>query len=114
MQFKVTEYNRNKRSVTATEKFFSLQDFRQRGPEALAEEFRQIQDENLKVNRDFYQVLQDAQTMGVPKFELKKILRQRGISGKNTGKLLRGVLDNLSFNSRILSTETLEGFSHPR
>jgi len=91
MQFKVTEYNRNKRSVTATEKFFSLQDFRQRGPEALGEEFRQIQDENLKVNRDFYQILQDAQTMGVPKFELKKILRQRGISNKNAGRLLRGV-----------------------
>jgi len=91
MQFKVTEYNRNKRSVTATEKFFSLQDFRQRGPEALGEEFRQIQEENLKVNRDFYQILQDAQTMGVPKFELKKILKQRGISGKNAGRLLRGV-----------------------
>jgi len=90
MQFKVTEYGRKKRSVTATEKFFSLQDFRQRGPNVLAEEFKQIQEENLKVNRDFYVILQDAQTMGVDKRTLKKILKQRGISTKNANFLLRG------------------------
>ena len=90
MQFKVTEYGRKKRSVTATEKFFSLQDFRQRGPNVLAEEFRQIQEENLKVNKDFYVILQDAQTMGVDKRTLKKILKQRGISTKNANFLLRG------------------------
>ena len=90
MQFKVTEYGRKKRSVTATEKFFSLEDFRQRGPNVLAEEFRQIQEENLKVNRDFYVILQDAQTMGVDKRTLKKILKQRGISTKNANFLLRG------------------------
>ena len=73
MQYKITEYNNNKRSVTATEKFFSLQDFRQRGPEVLGEEFRDIQEENLKVNKEFYQVLQDAQTMGVSQQKLKKI-----------------------------------------
>ena len=41
MQYKITEYNNNKRSVTATEKIFSLQNFRQRGPEVLVEEFKQ-------------------------------------------------------------------------
>ena len=90
MQYKITEYNNNKRSVTATEKFFSLQDFRQRGPEVMAEEFRDIQNENLKVNKDFYQVLQDAQTMGVSEKELKKIMRKRGLSARNANFLLKG------------------------
>ena len=62
-----------KRSVTATEKFFSLEDFRQRGPNVLAQEFRQIQDETLKVNKDFHLILQDALKTGVPKRELLKI-----------------------------------------
>jgi len=90
MQYKITEYNNNKRSVTATEKFFSLQDFRQRGPEVMAEEFRDIQDENLKVNKEFYQVLEDAQTMGVSQQKLRKIMKERGISSKNASRLLRG------------------------
>jgi len=91
MQFKVTEYNKNKRAVTTTEKFFSLRNFRQRGPEALAEEFKQIQEENLKVNRNFHIILKDAETMGVPKNVLRKVLKQRGISSKDSGKLLRGI-----------------------
>jgi len=91
MEYKITEYNRNKRSVTATEKFFSLENFRQRGPEVLAEEFKKIQEENLRVNKDFYQVLEDAETMGVPKQKLKRIMKKRGISSKNTNKILRGV-----------------------
>ena len=90
MQYKVTEYNRNKRSVTATEKFFSLQDFRERGPEAMAQEFRDIQEENLKVNKEFYQVLQDAQKMGVDSKELKKLMRGRGLSAKNANYLIKG------------------------
>ena len=90
MQYKITDYNRKKKSVTATEKFFSLQDFRQRGPKVLAEEFRQIQEENLKVNKDFYIVLKDAQTMGVDKRTLKRILKKRNISTKNANFLLRG------------------------
>ena len=91
MQFKVTEYNKNKRAVTTTEEFFSLKNFRQRGPDALAEEFKQIQEENLKVNRNFHIILKDAETMGVPKNVLRKILKQRGISSRDSGKLLRGI-----------------------
>jgi len=90
MQYKITEYNRNKRSVTATEKFFSLEDFRQRGPEAMGQEFKDIQDENLKVNKEFYQILQDAQTMGVSSKELKKIMRKRGLSARNANFLIKG------------------------
>ena len=119
MQYKITEYNNNKRSVTATEKFFSLQDFRQRGPEVLGEEFRDIQEENLKVNKEFYQVLQDAQTMGVSQQKLKKIMKDRGISSKNARKLLRGVnIPYTGYDGRMqkrvkdakkLSTEINEG-----
>ena len=56
----------------------------------MAEEFRDIQDENLKVNKEFYQVLQDAQTMGVSQQKLRKIMKDRGISSKNASRLLRG------------------------
>ena len=90
MQYKVTEYNKNKRLVTTTEKLFSLQDYLTRGPERLSREFRDVQEENYRVNRDFYMVLQDALEVGIPERKLKKLLRKRGISGKNANKLLRG------------------------
>ncbi len=90
MEYKITDYNKKARSVTATEKFFSLQDFRQRGPDVLAEEFRKIQDEKLRVNQDFHQILKDAQIMGVDARALKKIMRKRNISARDANFLLKG------------------------
>ena len=90
MQFKVTDYNQKFRSVTQTEKLFSLQDYQNRGPLVLADEFRQIQDETLKVNRDFHMILQDALKTGVPRRELLKILRGRRIPYAKAKKLLDG------------------------
>jgi hypothetical protein len=90
MQYKVTDFNKKSRLVTSTEKLFSLQNFRQRGPEALVDEFRQIQDEKLKVNREFYIVLQDALAAGAKRSDLIKVMKDRGISSKNAFRLLRG------------------------
>ena len=90
MNYKITQYNRNIRSVTTAEKFFSLQNFNQRGPNVMAEEFRNIQEENFKVNQDFYFILKDAETVGVTERELKKLLRKRNISSSKARKLLKG------------------------
>jgi hypothetical protein len=90
MQFKVTEYNRKFRSVTTTEDLFSLENYQNRGPLVLGDEFRQIQNETLKVNREFHLILQDALKTGVPKKELMKILRKRRIPYAKVKKLLDG------------------------
>jgi len=90
MQFKVTDYQKKFRSVTQTEKLFSLENYQNRGPLVLANEFRQIQDETLKVNREFHLILEDALKTGVPKRKLLKILRDRRISYAKAKKLLDG------------------------
>ena len=90
IQFKVTDYNNKFRSVTTTENIFSLENYQNRGPLVLADEFRQIQNETLKVNKDFHMILQDAIKMGVPRKELLKILRKRRLPYAKAKKLLDG------------------------
>ena len=90
MEYKITDYNKKFRSVTKAEKFFSLQDFQNRGPEVIAEEFRNIQDETFRVNQEFYFILQDAMATGVKERDLLKILRKRRISYDKAKKLLKG------------------------
>ena len=97
MNYKITEYNRNIRSVTTAEKFFSLQNFESRGPEVMAEEFKKIQDETFKVNQDFYYILKDAQTVGVSERDLRKLLRDRNISSSKARKILKG--DNIPYTA---------------
>ena len=90
MQFKVTDYNKKFRSVTKAEKFFSLEDFQNRGPLKMAKEFRNIQNETFRVNQDFYFILKDAMETGVKERDLLKILRNRNISYSKAKKLLKG------------------------
>ena len=90
MEYKITEYNKKFRSTTKAEKFYSLQDFQNRGPEKIADEFKNIQDETFRVNQDFYFILQDALTTGVKEQDILKILRKRRISYNKAKKLLKG------------------------
>ena len=87
--YKLTEYNKRKRSVTVAEDFYNLTNLSQRGGEALAEEFRQIQDEALEVQKDFYQTIQDARKLGVSVYKLKELNRKR-LSPKEFFRLLSG------------------------
>jgi len=90
MQFKITDYNKKFRSVTTAEKFFSLENYQNRGPLVMADEFRNIQEETLKVNKEFHNIIQDALKTGVPKRELLKILRKRRIPYAKAKRLLDG------------------------
>tara|TARA_R100001440_G_scaffold1218_2_gene4062 strand:- start:1234 stop:2895 length:1662 start_codon:yes stop_codon:yes gene_type:complete len=90
MEFKITDYNKKFRSTTKAEKFYSLENYQNRGPDVIAKEFRDIQNETFRVNQDFYFILQDALKTGVSEQELLKILRKRKISYSKAKKLLKG------------------------
>lgn len=87
--YKITEYNKNKRSVTSAEKFYTTENIQTRGGKVLEDEFRQIQDEYFKVQQDFYNVLQDALDTGVSKRELRKRNKKR-LSNREFNRILRG------------------------
>jgi hypothetical protein len=87
--YKITEYNKNKRSVTSAEKFYTTENIQTRGGKVLEDEFRKIQDEYFKVQQDFYNVLQDALDAGVSKRELRKRNKKR-LSNREFNTILRG------------------------
>ena len=86
----MTDFRRDKLSVTKAEKFYSLRDAMDRGPEQLQQEFRNIQDEYFRVQQDFYYVLQDALKLGLTKRDIRKIMMKRNFSGREIAMLLGG------------------------
>ncbi len=87
--FKITEYNKDKRAVIEAEKFYTTENIQIRGGDVLVNEFRAIQDEYFKVQEDFYNVLQDALAAGVSKSDLRKKNKKR-LSNKEFNALIRG------------------------
>ena len=90
MNYKMTDFRRNKLSVTKAEKFYSLTDALNRGPDVLSQEFRNIQEEMFRVQQEFHYVLKDALAMGLKKTDIRKIMMKRGFSVRETSALLKG------------------------
>jgi hypothetical protein len=98
MQYKITEFQRDKRSVTTAEDFYSLKNAINRGPDVLANEFRQIQDESFRVQQDFYITLQNALKMGLTKKDLRRIMKDRGMGVREMNMVLRGKMEPFKFS----------------
>jgi hypothetical protein len=98
MQYKITDFQRDKRSVTTAENFYSLKNAINRGPEVLANEFRQIQDESFKVQQDFYITLQNALKMGLTKQDLRRIMKDRNMGTREMNMVLRGKMEPFKFS----------------
>ena len=90
MNYKMTNFRREKLSVTKAEDFYSLKNALNRGPSVLTEEFRGIQDEMFRVKQNMYLVLKDALKLGLTKRDVRKILMKRNFSGREISALLRG------------------------
>jgi len=102
MEYKITSYNYGKRAVTKAEQFYSLENAMSRGPEVMADEFRNIQDEAFRVQQEFYYVLQDALKMGLTKRDVKKILKARGLGKKEIRQLFRGKFIPANYNKDLM------------
>jgi len=95
--YKLTEYNKNKRSVTVSEKFYSTEDIATRGGDVLVKELRKIQDEALLQQRKFYQVVQDAIKMGVPISQIRRANKRR-LSNKEFNRILAGIYTPVNYS----------------
>jgi hypothetical protein len=88
--YKMTDFRRKKLSVTKAENFYNLENAVDRGGDEYVKEFEAIQEEMFKVQQEFYNVLKDASALGLTKQDIRKLMKRRGFSTRETSLLLRG------------------------
>ena len=82
MEFKTGAFNRMMRAVDDTEKLYSPTNYKNRGPEVTLGEFVDMQDEALRIQQGFFQMIQDARTIGLEDSVIKKKLKEQRIGRK--------------------------------
>jgi hypothetical protein len=88
--YKMTDFRRKKLSVTKAENFYNLENAVDRGGDEYVKEFEAIQEEMFKVQQEFYNVLKDASALDLTKQDIRKLMKRRGFSTRETSLLLRG------------------------
>ena len=87
MNYKITDYRRDKLSVTKAEKFYSLENAMDRGGDNLVKEFIDLQEEMFRTQQGFYYVLRDASALGLTKQDIRKLLKRRDMSNREINAL---------------------------
>ena len=98
MEYKTGAFNRKMRALDDTEKLYSPQDYQNRGPEVILQEYNQIQLEGYKVQQEFYQMIQDARTIGLNDRQIRKKLQSQRLGGPMISNLMKGQFTPINFS----------------
>ena len=98
MEYKTGAFNRKMRALDDTEKLYSPQDYQNRGPEVILQEYNQIQLEGYKVQQEFFQMIQDARTIGLNDRQIRKKLKDQRIGSSMVSNLMKGQFTPINFS----------------
>ena len=98
MEFKTGAFNRLMRAVDDTEKLYSPENYKNRPPQVILSEFADMQEEALIIQQGFFQMIQDARTIGLEDSEIKKKLKEQKIGRKMLRNLMNGEFTPVTFS----------------
>ena len=108
LDYKITSYNRDKLAVTKAEPFYGLKNATDRGPDVLAAEYNQINEEYFKVQQDFHYLIQDAFKAGLSKRDVIKILKKRKFGNAAIGAMLKGKFIPFKYSTDLMNKRYLK------
>jgi hypothetical protein len=108
LDYKITDYNKDKYSVTKAEPFYGLKNATDRGPDVLTAEYDQINEEYFKVQQDFHYLIQDAFKAGLSKRDVIKILKKRKFGNAAIGAMLRGKFIPFKYSIDLMNKRYLK------
>ena len=90
LSYKAGRYNQLLRAVDDAEKIYSAEDYINRGPTVIAQEYDDMQQEAFIVQKEMYNIIQDAMQLDLDEYDIKKILKDAQMPAKKIRKLMNG------------------------
>jgi len=90
LSYKAGRFNQLMRAVDDAEKIYSPEDYINRGPAVIVKEFEQMQKEAFIIQKEMYNIIQDALKLDLDEVDIKKVLEEAQIPKKRIRKLMNG------------------------
>jgi len=97
--------NRNRRATDETENFYTVKDFAQNTPTDMVKKFDQIQQEELRNQRDMYIRMQDLKLLDLSEDKIYDIMKGTGTSKKIINNLLDGLFTPIPYSKPRFETK---------
>ena len=97
--------NKNRRATDETEQFYSVKDFAQKTPTDMVKKFDQIQQEELRNQKDMYIRIQDLKLLDLSEDQIYDIMKNTGTPKKIINNLLDGVFTPIPYSQPRFETK---------
>jgi hypothetical protein len=97
--------NKNRRATDETENFYSVKDFAQKTPTDMVKKFDQIQQEELRNQKDMYIRIKDLELLDLSEDKIYDIMKNTGTSKKIINNLLDGVFTPIPYSTPRFETK---------
>jgi hypothetical protein len=101
LNYVLTDFNKIQREVFETENFYTTDNWPTRGPGEMVNDFINIQNEAYKEQLQIFRAIETAREFGVSDRDLRKIMKDRKISGKRIRNLLNGKFTPVGFSDGL-------------
>ena len=105
LRFYAAEMNRLNRAADETEKFYKSQNYMDRPPSVMVGEFKQMQDEAFRIQKEFYIRLKDLELLDLDENTIRKILKDANMSKKMITNLINGQFTPINFSKPRFETK---------
>ena len=86
------------RAVDDAEKIYSPENYMNRGPTVIGEEYTQMQEEAFRIQKEMYNIIQNAMKLDLDEDDIRKILKDAQMPNKKIRKLLDGEFVPVNFS----------------
>jgi len=88
--FYATQFNKARRDIDETDKFYTAENWTSKTPSDLVKVFREMQKDDLRIQRDMHMRIKDLELLGVSKMKIRQILESKNVNPDIIDNLMRG------------------------
>ena len=88
--FYATQFNKARRSIDETDRFYTGENWTTRTPTDLENIFREMQEDDLRIQKDMYMRIKDLELLGVNKIKIRQILKEKNVNPQVINNLMLG------------------------
>jgi len=98
LKFIAANTNRLLRAADETEKFYKSKDYINRPPSIMVDEFKKMQDEAFRIQRDLYMKVKDFEMLDLDEDTIAEILKKANVNPKLVRNLIEGVFTPITYS----------------
>jgi len=105
LKYQAATMNRLLRAVDENEQFYNVDNYAKNTPNDMIRTFEKMQDEAFRIQKDMFIRIKDFELLDLDEDEIRKILKNAGVSRKVRTNLINGVFTPVNFSKKRFETK---------